>query len=88
MLPRPKSRWRKLFDRAPVDEPGTEVTFSALLVTREGDATAPRQLHLKLFCAGGEFYLDVDLSAQRIAVVEKDPEFRPALLRALLPLVI
>ena len=47
----------------------------------------PQKLHLKLFCDGGEFYLDVDVPAQRITVVEKDPEFRPALLRALLPLV-
>jgi hypothetical protein len=83
---KPKSVWKKLFgggEAAPA-----EVRFSALLVTREGDALAPRQLHLKLFCEGGEFYLDVNVEAQRIAVVEKDPEYRPALLRALMPLVV
>lgn len=83
-----KSRWRRLFERSAVEPAGAEVCFSALLVSREGDETTPQKLHLKLFCDGGEFYLDVDVPAQRITVVEKDPEFRPALLRALLPLVI
>jgi hypothetical protein len=57
--------------------------FSALLVTREGDATYPRHLHLKLFCDGGELYLDVDVVQKRVALVEKDVEFRPAVWRAL-----
>ncbi len=83
---KPKSRWKKLFGREA--GPPAEVRFAALLVTREGDALAPQKLHLKLFCPGGEFYLDVDVAAQRISVVEKDPEYRPALLQALMPLVV
>lgn len=78
----PKSRWR-LFRGAPA---GAAVRFGALLVSREGDAAAPGRLHLKLFCAGGELYLDVDTRAREVALVEKDVEFRPALLRALEPL--
>jgi len=84
---RPKSVWKKLFGGTGAGTP-VEVRFGALLVSREGDALAPRQLHLKLFCEGGEFYLDVDVEQRRIAVVEKDPEYRPALLRALMPLVV
>lgn len=84
---KPKSRWKKLFGGGDAGPPA-EVRFGALLVSREGDALAPRQLHLKLFCEGGEFYLDVDVEAGRLAVVEKDPDYRPALLRALLPLVV
>jgi hypothetical protein len=80
--PPTRPRWR-LFRPTPV---AAEVRFSALLVTREGDAAAPRRLHLKLFCPDGELYLDVDTQAREIALVEKDPEFRPALLRALAPL--
>lgn len=80
--PPPKPKWR-LFRGAPA---GAEVRFAALLVTREGDATQPRRLHYKLFCDGGELYLDVDADKRELALVEKDVEFRPALLRALEPL--
>lgn len=78
---RSKSRWKKLFE----DKERTVnlVRFPALLVSREGDANYPRSLHLKLFCEGGELYLDVDVVNKRIAIVEKDPEFRPAVWRAL-----
>ncbi|MGZ3442262.1 MAG: hypothetical protein ACXVDD_22235 [Polyangia bacterium] len=77
---RAKSRWKKLFDK---ERTLGLARFSALLVTRDGDATYPRTLHLKLFCEGGELYLDVDVVHKRIAIVEKDPEFRPAVWRAL-----
>jgi hypothetical protein len=60
-----------------------EARFPALLVSREGDASYPQKLHLKLFCDGGELYLDVDLAQKRVALVEKDVEFRPAVWRAL-----
>lgn len=82
--PPPRSRWKRMFERG---RPAGEARFAALLVTREGDAAAPQQLHLKLFCEGGEAYLDVDVVQKRVAIVEKDPEFRPALWRALLPLL-
>jgi len=85
---KPKSRWRRLFERPPAERPPAEVRFSALLVRREGDASTPQKLHLKLFCEGGEFYLDLDVPARRVALIEKDPEFRSAVLRALMPLVI
>jgi hypothetical protein len=85
---KPKSFWKKLFGGGADAGPPVEVRFPALLVSREGDALAPRRLHLKLFCEGGEFYLDVDVETQRISVVEKDSEYRPALLKALLPLVV
>ncbi|MCU1279060.1 MAG: hypothetical protein JWM53_2606 [bacterium] len=78
---RPQSRWKKLFDKE--ERPLGLARFSALLVTREGDANYPRTLHLKLFCEGGELYFDVDLVNKRMAIVEKDPEFRPAVWRAL-----
>ena len=81
---RSRSRWKKLFDH---ERAGGEARFAALLVTREGDATYPRMLHLKLFCNGGELYLDVDVVHKRVALVEKDPEFRPAVWRALSALV-
>ena len=45
--------------------PSAEARFAALLVTRDGDATYPRTLHLKLFCEGGELYLDVDVVHKR-----------------------
>lgn len=82
--PPPRSRWKKMFER---DKPPPEVFFAALLVSRDGDVSAPRQLHLKLFCDGGEAYLDVDVVGKRVTLVEKDAEFRPALWRALLPLL-
>jgi hypothetical protein len=82
--PPPRSRWKKMFER---DRPAGEAKFGALLVTRDGDAAAPQKLHLKLFCDGGEAYLDVDVVQKRVALVEKDAEFRPALWRALLPLL-
>ena len=77
---RTQSRWKKLFDKEPTLG---LARFSALLVTREGDANDPRSLHLKLFCEGGELYFDVDVVNKRVALVEKDPEFRPAVWRAL-----
>ncbi len=83
-IPPSRSRWKRMFDKEPK---GGEARFSALLVSREGDASYPRQLHLKLFCAGGELYLDVDLVQKRVALVEKDVEFRPAVWRALSALV-
>jgi hypothetical protein len=86
-LPPPRPRWRRLFERAPAERARPEVRFAALLVTRDGDVSSPRLLHLKLFCDGGEMYLDIDVAARRVALVEKDPEFRPALLRALFGLV-
>jgi hypothetical protein len=79
-IPASRSRWKKLFDK---DRAAGEARFAALLVSRDGDATYPRTLHLKLFCEGGELYLDVDVVQKRIAVIEKDPEFRPAVWRAL-----
>ncbi len=79
-IPPPRSRWKRMFDK---EKRGGEVRFSALLVSRDGDASYPRTLHLKLFCAGGELYLDVDLVQKRVAIVEKDAEFRPAVWRAL-----
>jgi hypothetical protein len=79
-----KPKWRRLFER---DKTPREARFAALLVSREGDASAPSELHLKLFCDGGELYLDVDAASKRVTFVEKDPEYRPALMRALLPLV-
>ena len=79
-----KPKWRRLFER---DKPPGEARFAAILVSREGDASAPKELHLKLFCDGGELYLDIDSVSRRVTLVEKDPEFRPALMRALLPLV-
>ena len=80
-IPAPRSRWKKMFDKEPK---GGEARFAALLVSRDGDASYPRTLHLKLFCAGGgELYLDVDLVQKRVALVEKDVEFRPAVWRAL-----
>ena len=54
-IPQPRSRWKKMFDK---ERAGGEARFGALLVTRDGDATYPRKLHLKLFCDGGELYLD------------------------------
>lgn len=80
--PPPRSRWRLRRARARQ----ADVRFSALLVAREGDAAAPGRLHLKLFCPGGELYLDVDTRTREVALGEKDPEFRPALVRALAPL--
>ena len=56
-------------------------------MSRDGDASYPRTLHLKLFCAGGELYLDLDLQQKRVALVEKDVEFRPAVWRALTALL-
>jgi hypothetical protein len=83
--PPPKSRWKKLFGTgAPV---AGQARFAALLVSREGDASAPRALHLKLFCQGGELYLDVDVPNQRVALVEKDPEFRAAVWKALAAMI-
>ena len=82
--PPPRSRWKKLFERG---KPPGEARFSGLLVMREGDVSAPSLLRLKLFCDGGELYLDVDAQTRRITLYEKDPEYRPALLRALLPLI-
>jgi hypothetical protein len=79
-IPPLRSRWKKMFDK---ERAGGEARFAALLVSREGDATYPRQLHLKLFCDGGELYLDVDVVQKRVALVEKDAEFRPAVWRAL-----
>lgn len=64
-----------------------EARFSALLVSREGDAMAPTRMHLKLFCDGGELYLDIDSASRRMTFSEKDTEFRAAVMRALLPLV-
>ena len=49
-----------------------EARFSALLVTRDGDSTYPRTLHLKLFCDGGELYLDLDCVAGACQIAEKD----------------
>jgi hypothetical protein len=79
-IPAPRSRWKRMFDK---ERPSGAAHFAALLVTREGDATDPRTLHLKLFCEGGELYLDVDVLQKRVALVEKDAEFRPAVWRAL-----
>jgi hypothetical protein len=79
-IPPTRSRWKKMIAK---ERAGGEARFAALLVTREGDATYPRQLHLKLFCAGGELYLDVDVVQKRVALVEKDVEFRAAVWRAL-----
>ena len=79
-IPASRSRWKKMFDK---ERAGGEARFAALLVSREGDATYPRKLHLKLFCDGGELYLDVDVVQKRVALVEKDAEFRPAVWRAL-----
>lgn len=64
-----------------------EARFSALLVSREGDAMAPTHMHLKLFCDGGELYLDIDATTRRMTFSEKDPEFRAAVMRTLLALV-
>jgi hypothetical protein len=83
-IPEPRSRWKRMFEKG---RTAGEARFGALLVSREGDATSPQKLHLKLFCDGGELYLDVDLTHQRIALVEKDAEFRPAVWRALQLLV-
>ena len=80
-IPQPRSRWKRMFERDRAG--GGEARFAALLVTREGDATYPKKLHLKLFCDGGELYLDVDVVQKRVALVEKDAEFRPAVWRAL-----
>jgi hypothetical protein len=79
-IPPMRSRWKRMFDKG-----GTlpEVRFSALLVSRDGDANYPRTMHLKLFCDGGELYLDLDCVQKRVAIAEKDPEFRPAVWRAL-----
>lgn len=89
--PPARSRWRRLFERPPAATSdggaGGEARFAALLVSRDGDAGSPRKLHLKLFCDGGELYLHLDLDAKRLTLVEKDAEFRPALLRALRGLV-
>jgi hypothetical protein len=82
--PPPRSRWKRLFERG--KKPG-EARFSGLLVMREGDASAPSLLRLKLFCDGGELYLDIDAQTRRITLYEKDSVYRPALLRALLPLI-
>ncbi|MDB4965303.1 MAG: hypothetical protein JWN44_992 [Myxococcales bacterium] len=82
--PPPKSRWRKLFGSGPVTG---EARFGALLVSREGDPSSPRTLHLKLFCEGGELYLDIDVPNRRVSLVEKDPEFRTAVWKALAALV-
>jgi hypothetical protein len=82
-IPAPRSRWKRMFEKDTLHE----TRFSALLVSREGDASYPQKLHLKLFCAGGELYLDVDLVQKRVALVEKDVEFRPAVWRALAALV-
>ena len=79
-IPQTRSRWKRMFEK---DRAGGEARFAALLVTREGDATYPKKLHLKLFCDGGELYLDVDVVQKRVALVEKDAEFRPAVWRAL-----
>ncbi|HEX8952594.1 MAG TPA: hypothetical protein VF945_12150 [Polyangia bacterium] len=83
-IPAPRSRWKRMFDKEPR---AGEARFAALLVSRDGDASYPRNLHLKLFCAGGELYLDVDLVQKRVALVEKDADFRPAVWRALSALV-
>lgn len=80
----PRSRWKRMFEK---ERAGGEARFAALLVTREGDASDPKRLHLKLFCDGGELYLDVDLAERRIAIVEKDAEFRAAVWRSLHALV-
>ena len=80
-IPPPRSRWKKMFDKEPK---GGEARFAALLVSRDGDASYPRTLHLKLFCAGGgELYLDDDHKQKRDAHDKKDVEFRPAVWRAL-----
>ena len=79
-IPAPRSRWKRMFEK---ERAGGEARFGALLVSREGDATYPQKLHLKLFCDGGELYLDVDVVHKRICVIEKDAEFRPAVWRAL-----
>ena len=80
----PRSRWSKLFGRGNV---AREARFAALLLSRDGDELSPFALHLKLFCDGGELYLTIDVSGRRITLTEKDPVYRPALLRALMPLV-
>jgi hypothetical protein len=79
-IPASRSRWQKMLGK---ERTGGEARFAALLVSREGDATYPLKLHLKLFCEGGELYLDVDVVQKRVALVEKDAEFRPAVWRAL-----
>ena len=71
----------RMFDKAV--GAGAEVRFAALLVSREGDANYPRTLHLKLFCDGGELTSMSTCVQKRVAIVEKDPEFRPAVWRAL-----
>ena len=75
-----RSRWKRMFEKGGALP---EVRFSALLVSREGDSNYPRTMHLKLFCDGGELYLDLDCVQKRVALAEKDPEFRPAVWRAL-----
>jgi hypothetical protein len=79
-IPPLRSRWKKMLGG---ERAVALARFPALLVSREGDATYPRLLHLKLFCDGGELYLDVDVVQKRVALVEKDVEFRPAVWRAL-----
>lgn len=79
--PKKSSRRKKMIDKG--GGAAAEARFSALLVTRDGDATYPRTLHLKLFCDGGELYLDLDCVQKRVALAEKDLEFRPAVWRAL-----
>ena len=79
-VPPLRSRWKRMFEKSGVRP---EVRFSALLVSREGDSTYPRKMHLKLFCEGGELYLDLDCVQKRVALAEKDLEFRPAVWRAL-----
>lgn len=80
----PRSRWKRLFGAKSAPR---EARFAALLLSREGDEMSPFALHLKLFCDGGELYLTIDVAGRRITLTEKDPVYRPALLRALMPLV-
>lgn len=79
-IPTLTSRWKKMLGK---ERAGGEAKFAALLVSRDGDANYPHKLHLKLFCEGGELYLDVDVVQKRVSLVEKDAEFRPAVWRAL-----
>ncbi len=83
-IPPARSRWKQMFHK---ERTGGEARFAALLVTRDGDSTYPRKLHLKLFCPGGELYLDVDVVQKRVALIEKDAEFRRAVWRALAALL-
>ena len=60
-IPELRSRRKRKLDKGGAVP---EVRFGALLVSREGDANYPRTLHLKLFCDGGELYLDLRLRAE------------------------